>query len=128
MFPWMNPWFYAFKAPWSGNVDQNISPKTSWFSPDIEFNFAGSKAIESEIVAEVASYGKQLGILTDAVFELAEGKKGQAVKDLELLSKQIEDVKARHRDDLSAKARLMLDELKKEEPKVLQAIIKEYSD
>lgn len=127
MFPWMNPWLYAFKAPWSGDVTQDISPITSWFSPEVEFNFAGNKAIESQVVAEVASYGKQLGVLSKAVVDLAEGKQGQALKDLKKLMTDINRIKDQHKDNLSAKAKRTLDELKKEDPEMLKKIIKEYS-
>ena len=51
MYQWMNPWFDAFKALMSGNVRQVIAPITSWFSPELEFNFAGNTAIESNVVA-----------------------------------------------------------------------------
>ena len=128
MFPWMNPWLYAFKAPWSGDVDQNIAPVTSWFSPELEFNFAGSKAIESEVVAQVASYGKQLGMLSEAVMEIAEGKPGQSLKDLKKLMTEIDKIKDKHKEALSAKTRSMLDDLKKEDPESFNKIIKEYTE
>lgn len=124
MFPWMNPWLNAFNVPWN---NQDISPVTTWFSPELEFNFAGSKAIESQVVAEVASYGKQLGILSEAVIDLAEGKKGKALEDLNNLAAEVDRIKNQHRETLSAKTRLMLDELKKEDPEALKNIVKEYS-
>jgi hypothetical protein len=39
----------------------------------VEVNFAGNADIERDVVARVASYGKQLGILTEAVLALASG-------------------------------------------------------
>ena len=43
----------------------------SWFR---RFNatYAGTPAIERDVVERVASFGKQLGIITDAVPEIAE--------------------------------------------------------
>lgn len=127
MFPWMNPWLYAFNAPWSGDVDQTISPVTSWFSPEVEFNFAGNKAIETKVVSEVASYGKQLGLLTEAVLELSRGKPGAAVSRLENMALDIERVKQLHQDELSRTAHAVLSELEKTDPKRLQELIKDYS-
>ena len=127
MFPWMNPWLYGFKAPWSGDVDQTINPVTSWFTQDVEFNFAGNKSIEAEVVSEVASYGKQLGILSEAVMELAKGERGEAVDKLEKLAEEIEAVKERHKTELSEKAHAVLKELKKADPEMLQEVIKEFS-
>ncbi|NJM32734.1 MAG: hypothetical protein HC848_07655 [Limnobacter sp.] len=98
----MNPWFFPvwdiIKTPFSGNVTQDISPVTTWLSPQFQFNFAGNRRVETEVVAEVASYGKQLGILSEAVLELADGKKGEAVARLEKLQQQIEKVKSQHED------------------------------
>ena len=126
MYPWMNPWFYAFKAPWSGDVDQTINPVTSWFSPDVEFNFAGNKSIEAAVISEVASYGKQLGILTDAVMELAAGKQGEAMMNLHKLAAEIESVKKKHKTELSDKAHRLLSELKQTDPELLKQVINEY--
>ncbi|MCG8378575.1 MAG: hypothetical protein MI865_03755 [Proteobacteria bacterium] len=126
MFPWMNPWFEVFKAPLSGNVTQDISPVTSWFSPQLEFNFAGNKAIESQVVSEVASYGKQLGILSRAVIEMAEGRQSQALKDLKVLSLEVEKVKQNHKENVETKTRWFLDELKKHDPESFKKILNEY--
>ena len=128
MYPWMNPWLYMFKTPWSGDLSQDIAPVTTWFSPQLEFNFAGNKKIEADIVAEVASYGRQLGILSDAVLELAEGKAGQSVEDLRKLMGDIDKIKRRHEESLEVKAKLILDELKNKHPDVLKQLIREYSE
>jgi hypothetical protein len=68
-----------FKLPLSGNVTQAISPMTWWLSPsggqyglfNIEIGESGKPEIESEILKDVAGYGKQLGILLDAMVVLA---------------------------------------------------------
>lgn len=128
MYPWMNPWLYMFKTPWSGDLSQDIAPVTTWFSPQLEFNFAGNKKIEADIIAEVASYGRQLGILSDAVLELADGKAGQSVEDLRKLMGDIDKIKRRHEESLEVKAKLILDELKNKHPGVLKQLIREYSE
>jgi hypothetical protein len=66
-------WFWApeFRLPWSGPVSQNIEPKTdAWFS-DLITPESGNAEIERKAFA-VASYGKQLGLLTDVLIEMAE--------------------------------------------------------
>jgi len=65
MFPW-------FRMPASGDVWQKVTNVTDWFSPRVEMNFAGDPQIEQEVNQSVASYGKQLGLLTEAVLALAE--------------------------------------------------------
>lgn len=127
MYPWMNPWLYMLKAPWSGDVTQDIAPVTSWFSPQLEFNFAGNKKIEADIVAEAASYGRQLGILSEAVLELAQGKPGKSIDDLKKLMSDIDKIKKRHEETAEAKAKTVLDDLKNENPEVLKQLIREYS-
>lgn len=63
----MFPFIYSptYEYPLSGDVRQDISP---YFSMEIE----GIPEVEYEVVTTVASYGKQLGKLTEAVLRLAE--------------------------------------------------------
>ena len=49
------------RAPFSGDVTQEITPR--FLFPDIK----GSPAIEERVVREVASYGKQLGKVLEAL-------------------------------------------------------------
>src|SRR6267143_2041919 len=50
------PFFTAF--PGAGGNDQTFD--TRWWSPNVSVNFAGSPAIEREVVEDVASYGRQI--------------------------------------------------------------------
>jgi len=126
MNPWLFPWWGPFKWPLSGDVTQDIAPNTSWLSPQFEFNFAGNRRIEAKVVADVASYGKQLGILSEAILELADGKKGLAVERLKALTDQIDDVKHQHEDRLEQKVKADLDQLKQEDPKALNRLLDQY--
>ncbi len=73
----MQPWFpFTFNFP-SGDVDL-----ANWFSPRIDVSYAGSPAIERDVVENVASFGDQLGTLIDAVVELAGDAKGKKLNDL----------------------------------------------
>ncbi|MEC9261862.1 MAG: hypothetical protein VYD53_11025 [Pseudomonadota bacterium] len=83
---------FAWNMPLSGDV-KDISPVTSWFSPQYEFNIAGNAALEKQVITKVASYGKQLGKLTNAVLEIADGEPGQAVESLRAMAAEIEAVK-----------------------------------
>ena len=75
MFPWL--WFWApqFHFPWSGSVAQQIDPDLGWFFGAIRPG-AGDATVEREAF-EVASYGKQLGLISEALvssssFEISE--------------------------------------------------------
>ena len=69
MYPWL--WFWApqFHFPWSGSVAQQIDPNLGWFFGAIQPG-AGDGAIERDAF-EVASYGKQLGLISDALLGLS---------------------------------------------------------
>jgi hypothetical protein len=73
MYPWL--WFWAPQVhfPWSGALSQNIAPNTTWFSDLIEPG-SGNARIEQQAFA-VASYGKQLGLLTEGLIGVAEQTK-----------------------------------------------------
>jgi len=86
MVPWL--WFWApqLHFPFSGSVAQNIEPNTTWFS-DLIQPPAGDARIEARAFG-VASYGKQLGQITDVLLALAEGGKldsGEAALSLQSL-------------------------------------------
>lgn len=65
MYPWL--WFWAPQVhfPWSGAVSQNIEPNTTWFSSLIKPG-AGNAQIERRAF-EVASYGRQFGLITEVL-------------------------------------------------------------
>jgi len=126
MNSWLFPWWGLFKGPLSGDVTQDISPITSLLSPQFEFNFAGNRRIESKVVADVASYGKQLGILAEAMLELADGQKGDAVKKLQELTDQIDEVKQQHKDSLEKKVKADLEQLAQHDSDALQRLLDEY--
>ena len=70
MNPWQNIWAPNVHFPLSGSVAQQIEPTTNWFFDAIDAN-AGSARIERKAF-EKASYGRQLGWLTEVVLALAE--------------------------------------------------------
>ena len=85
-----------FRTPWSGDVAQRIT--APWFSPSLTVNYAGDPAVEDRVVTEVASYGKQLGWLTEIAIALAKtqpvsaetlGRLEKAAKDIAVIKEQV---------------------------------------
>ena len=128
MNPWFAPWWGFFKGPLSGDVTQDIAPDTRWWSPQIEFNFAGDRRIENEVVMDVASYGKQLGILSDVVLELAKDNKGKEVTRLRELVAEIETVKQRYSTNLERAVKVQLDRLQQQDPEAFDRLLNEYRE
>ena len=63
------PFMWPFNLFAPGNLNQPILP--GWSFGNVSVNYAGNAGIEKDVVEKVASYGRQLGILTDAVLKLA---------------------------------------------------------
>lgn len=97
MVPWFWIWAPQLRLPWSGDVVQDIEPSTSWFFKGIQPD-AGNARIEEEAFA-VASYGKQLGLLTEVLIGLAESNpdRGAAfagsLQELKRIQAEIEKLK-----------------------------------
>jgi hypothetical protein len=97
MFPWF--WIYSpqLHFPWSGSVAQRIDPDTNWFFDAIAPD-AGNGQIEKKAF-EVASYGRQLGLLTEVLMELAEKQTSlsppaaASLQRLQLIQSEIEKLK-----------------------------------
>lgn len=98
MYPWL--WFWAPQVhfPWSGDVAQRIDPDTHWFFQGINPG-AGDPRIE-EKAFDIASYGRQLGLITEVLIDIAEqakpksSKAAASLERLKLIRDQIEQVKA----------------------------------
>jgi len=117
-FPWFDSHFL------SGDVFQRIAP--SFFSPSIAVTYAGNRAVEGEVVTDVASFGTQLGILSDAILDLAGERDSKAMARLRRLVTQVEEVKRRRRASAEEGARDALDALAGCDPRALERLIAEY--
>jgi hypothetical protein len=119
-----DPLWYL-KAPFSGDVMQAIS--SAWFSPALTFNFAGDANVENRVIAEVASYGKQIGWLNDIVLALAKHEKPDpdAVVNLDKAVKRIEVIKAAEKSGALSAAIEALDQLKKVQPDLYEKLLKD---
>ena len=113
-----NPFIWHW--PLSGDV-KDISPTTTWFSPQYETNLAGDSAIEKAVVTQVASYGKQLGKITQAVLELADGEPGDAIASLR---KMADDINAIKQHTLAEKIEADLMRLKQQDNAAYEALLK----
>lgn len=134
MLPWL-PWFWMWGPtsvhwPFSGDVVQDIAPSTDWFFNAIPPR-AGVGALEKEIF-EHASYGRQLGLLTDVVLALAEQASwtnGQAQKkhaELLAMKQEIDTVKASQRDALADAAHTALSRLAAADPARLRQVLDSF--
>ena len=97
MFPWFWVWAPQLRFPFSGDVTQDIEPSVSAFFKSIRPE-AGNGRIEERAFA-VASYGKQLGLLTDLLIEVAQralpdkGSSDTTLRELERIRDEIENIK-----------------------------------
>jgi hypothetical protein len=102
----------AFRLPLSGNVTQSINPWTMLFNPvgsqfglvNIELGNSSHPEVEQEVLIEVASYGKQIGRIEDALMVLLDhfnpkrpltDPEQRAIDELRSLAAQVQQVKQR---------------------------------
>jgi hypothetical protein len=109
-------------------LSQPILP--DWSLQHVDVNFAGDADVEKDVVARVASYGRQLGVLTDAVLALA-GDPPEPGKDplnrLRDIATRISAVKAEHADALADRAREALKRLQKHDAGAARRIAAEFT-
>ena len=106
MNPWQLFWAPQFHFPFGGSVAQQIEPNTNWFFGAIRPE-AGDAVIEQQAFG-IASYGKQLGLITDVLLDIAqraelqtaEGRK--ALDALRTIRAKIEILKDENLDALAA--------------------------
>jgi hypothetical protein len=125
----MNPWFFFWAPqltmPFGGSVAQRIEPDTQWFFNGIPPT-AGDPAIERKAF-DVATYGRQLGLITEVLMDLAEqtpprSAKGQkSLKRLREIQLRIEQVKEQDAMDALEQIDALLARLKKAHPERLAA-------
>lgn len=89
-------WAPQIHFPWSGGVMQQIDPDLTWFSHWITPG-AGNAAIEEKAFNSVASYGKQLGLITEVLLALVDeshmAAEPAAVDELRRIQSRIEMLK-----------------------------------
>lgn len=117
--------FWMFRLPLSGDVNQRIT--APWFSPSLTVNYAGDPVVEDRVVTEVASYGRQIGWLSEIVLALAnnEAPPADALRQLKEAAEKIEAIKTKvHRSSLDA-ANAALDRLARDDEAAYHKLIRE---
>ncbi len=111
----------VFRLPLSGNVTQTINPWNWVFNPvgsqvgliNIELGQSSQPAVEEEVLTDVASYGKQLGRIEEALLVLIDhfrperdltAAEQSAIDDFRSLAVAVAAVKAKHRGHALHKA------------------------
>ena len=119
--------FWIFRWPFSGNVNERIT--APWFSPSLTVNYAGDARIEDRVVTEVASYGKQLGWLTEIAIAMAKKQDPPAdtLRLLERAAAAIDTIKKEvHRSTLEV-VKEALDRLERDQPAQYEELLSEAS-
>lgn len=130
MFPWLINWAPDFRFPFSGPVQQDIAPRTIFGQIQPQ---AGTGEIEEEVFKSIASYGKQIGILTDIVLSLTKdpsisSKDAQhALDELKQIRELVEEVKDRNKRLKLTSAERLLDSLAEKDPEALRRLMRKYS-
>lgn len=131
MYPWLWLWAPQFQFPFSGSVAQRIDPDTRWFFAGIEPR-AGNGALEQKIHEDIASYGRQLGLMAEVLLGLAGSDKvtaGQAAKSLarlEEIQDQVEALKQQEHAATVEGAARALEKLAASDPAALAALIRRF--
>ena len=101
----------TFKLPLSGDVVQSINPFTAFMTGgqfglvNINMGQSSEPAVEAEVLSDVATYGKQLGRIGDALIVLLAhfhpraplgAEETQAIDALNEMLEEIAKVKEKH--------------------------------
>jgi hypothetical protein len=102
----------AFKLPLSGDVVQSINPFTAFMTGgqfgliNINLGQSSEPKVEEDVLSDVASYGKQLGRIGDALAVLLAhfhpdqtltADEAKAIDALKTMLDKIADVKEKHK-------------------------------
>ena len=99
MFPFLWLWAPQWRLPFSGDVAQDIEPRLDWFFNGIKPD-AGDARIEARAF-DVATYGDQLGVITELLIRIAERQPAdvqattaEPLKELRRIHGSIQKIKA----------------------------------
>lgn len=110
-----------FRAPFSGDVTQEISPHL--FSPEIK----GNAKIEHKIQTEVASFGKQLGKILEALQQLSDAT-DTPLPEIDSLVSEVEVVKAASIEEIREDAEAALNRLKAVDEEACKRLVSQHSE
>jgi hypothetical protein len=111
--------FWFMRLPLSGDVNQRIT-----------VNYAGNPLVEDRVVTEVASFGRQIGWLSEIAIALANKKPlpADSLRKLEAAVAEIEAIKKRVQRPALAAADEALDRLKREHPNAYKRLLRDRID
>jgi hypothetical protein len=128
MIPSLWYWAPQFQFPFSGSVAQRIEPD---FFSNIG-NQAGNADVEREAFG-VASYGRQLGLISEVLLSMASkdtvsrAKGEESLGRLKTIYTKVEEVKRRHKTSEVEAARLALEKLQHSDPAALAALLQVFT-
>ncbi|HXE46876.1 MAG TPA: hypothetical protein VN663_00810 [Ramlibacter sp.] len=132
MYPWFWYWAPQVHFPWSGCVAQRIEPDNRMFFDAIPVE-AGNGKVEKEIF-DVASYGHQLGLITEVLLSQASqdaivpDQAEQSLADLKKVYAKIKAVKRRNKDELARSAIAVLKRLEKSDRAELERVLAQFPE
>ncbi len=95
--------------------DQPIAPLPGWFQTVV--NYQGDPSIEKKVTEEVASFGKQLGTISEALIEVAgDTRLGPKLTRLRTIMDEVEEVKQRHHRSLARETTDSFEQLADQDP------------
>jgi hypothetical protein len=127
----MLPWLQSnFNFPFSGDVNQKIEP--DWFFGAIDSE-VGDSEIEKEVFLKVASYGKQIGMLTEVLLSMADNLKisRENIKTLSKLKElqvKVEAIKTSKKERVKENAKIILNKLRDCDSEGFKSLLKEYEN
>jgi hypothetical protein len=130
MYPWLF-WAPHIHFPYSGSFAQSVEPNTNWFFNAIRPE-AGIADVERRVF-DVASYGRQLGLITEVLLAMADPQaidKKKTNKSLERLKEiyhEIEKVKEESEAQVAETAIALLDKLRTMRSRELGRILQRYA-
>ena len=128
MIPWLWYWAPQFQFPFSGSVAQRIEPD---FFAAIRAS-AGNGDVEREAF-DLASYGRQLGLITEVLLSMTSqdtvtrAKGEESLARLKVIYDEVEDVKRRHRAGEVETARVALEKLQSSDPAALAVLLQRFA-
>jgi exonuclease VII small subunit len=116
-------WWELARLPLSGDVDQRFLG--SFLSPSLTVNYGGNAEIERRVVSDVASFGRQIGWLSEIVDRLADGERPpeDALRKLREAMEQIAAIKEQMRQSAQIEAADAVDRFAKQDPEALREFL-----
>jgi hypothetical protein len=126
MFPWL--FSVTNRFPFSGTLEQWVEPNTNWFFNAIPPS-AGVGSVEKRLFS-VASYGRQLGLITEVLLSLAspgkisDKKAADSLDRLKTYYDRMENAKSESKAEVVEALTALLDQLQAMDPSELARIVR----